>query len=216
MPKKVSFLVDGFNMYHSLKQLHGISKASVKWLDLVTLCKGYLQSVRAEIGERVDLAQVHYFSARPDFLAIRKPDTVFRYDTHIAAFRRSGVVVHLAQFKSKDTTCPQCKHRFRRPEEKETDVAMAMKMVEVLVRKECDTVVLVTGDTDLIPAIRTVNSLLPLAKIGVGFPFLRHNNSLREAANYSFKINQKDILRAQFPPEIVLPDGTKLTKPQSW
>ena len=213
---KVSFLVDGFNMYHSLKQLQGVSKASVKWLDLIALCKAYLQAVRSEMSERVDLARVHYFSARPEFLAIRKPDTLLRYDTYIAALRHSGVVVHLAQFKSKDTTCPQCRHCFQRHEEKETDVAMAMKMIDVLVRNECDTVVLVTGDTDLLPAIKTVNSLLPRAKIGVGFPFRRHNNSLQQAANYSFKIGQKDIQRAQFPPEIVLPDGTKLTKPESW
>src|SRR5690606_18364375 len=216
MPKTVSFLVDGFNMYHSLNELQGVSKASVKWLDLMALCKAYLPSVRSNIGEPVDLAKVHYFSARPDFLSAHKPNTLVRYDTYITALRHSGVVVHLAQFKIKDTTCPQCKHGFQRHEEKETDVAIAMKLIEVIVRQECDTVVLVTGDTDLIPAIKTVNSLLPRTKLGVAFPLFRHNNSLEEAANYSFKISQKNIQRAQFPREIVLPDGTKLRKPGSW
>lgn len=64
-------------------------------------------------------------------------------------------------------------------------MAMAMKLIEVIVRQECDTVVLMTGDTDLIPAIKTGNSLLPRTKIGVAFPLLRHNNSLQEAADYT-------------------------------
>lgn len=104
MPKTVSFLVDGFNMYHSLKELQGISKASVKWLDLIALRKAYLPSVRSNIGEPVDLAHVHYFSARPDFLSAHKPDTLVRYDTYIAALKHSGVIVHLAQFKINDIT----------------------------------------------------------------------------------------------------------------
>ena len=39
---RASFLVDGFNVYHSLDQLQRASGASVKWLDLRKLCKAYL------------------------------------------------------------------------------------------------------------------------------------------------------------------------------
>lgn len=196
---RVSFLVDGFNVYHSLDELNAMTGASVKWLDLRSLCGKYLQAVRGAVGERVDLAEVHWFSARPDHLAPRKPETVRRYDTYVEALRASGVQTHLSQFKRKDVRCPRCSNAFVRYEEKETDVAIATAMLEVLVRQECGTVVLVSGDTDLIPAVRTVNRLLPRSKVGVAFPFLRHNVDLAEAVAYSFKINQKDVMRAQFP-----------------
>jgi hypothetical protein len=216
MTKRVSFLVDGFNVYHSLSDLQGLTGASVKWLDLRSLCNAYLHSVRGAIGEKVDIAEIHYFSARPDFLIPRKPDTLVRYDAYMTALRHSGVRVNLSQFKRKSVTCPHCKKEFERHEEKETDVAIAIKIIDIFVRNEADTVVLVTGDTDLIPAIRMINGLLPRSKIGVAFPFRRHNNELEEVANYSFKIQQKDLQKYQFPAVIKMPDGTGVQKPRSW
>lgn len=216
MPKRVSFLVDGFNVYHSLSDLQKLTGASVKWLDLRLLCGAYLHAVRNAIGEKVELAEVHYFSARPDFLIPTKPDTLVRYDTYIAALRDSGVKINLSQFKRKSVTCPHCKNKFERHEEKETDVAIAVKILDVIVRQECDTVVLVTGDTDVIPAIRSVNQLLPRSKIGVAFPFRRHNNELETAANYSFKIQEKDLQKFQFPRSLKLHDGHEIEKPRSW
>jgi uncharacterized LabA/DUF88 family protein len=208
---RVSFLVDGFNVYHSLDELNGLTGASVKWLDLRTLCEKYLHAVRAAVGQRVDLAQVHWYSARPDFLVHRKPDAVARYDTYAAALQASGVKIHLSQFKRKQVTCPHCNQVFVRHEEKETDVAIATSLLEVVVTAECETVVLVTGDTDLVPAVKSVKRLLPRSKIGAAFPFLRHNVELEQAVDYSFKINQKDIERSQFPR---LFHGH--TKPSSW
>ncbi|MCI0435004.1 MAG: NYN domain-containing protein [Gemmatimonadetes bacterium] len=213
---RVSFLVDGFNVYHSLDQLQKVTGASVKWLDVRRLCGAYLQAVRQHVGERAELAGVHYFSARPAFLLHRKPDTVARFDLYMRALRETGVGVNLSQFKRKDITCPRCLKSFTRHEEKETDVALAMKLVEVFVTDECDTAVLVTGDTDLIPSVRTLNLILPRSQIGVAFPVLRQNIELQRTANYWFRINQKDIQRAQFPPDFVLSDGTILSKPRRW
>ena len=109
-----------------------------------------------------------------------------------------------------------CGKSFVRHEEKETDVAMATKLLEVIVTNECDTAILVTGDTDLIPALKLVRRLLPRSAIGVMFPVFRHNIELAAEAHYSFKINQKDIQKAQFPVEIVRPDGLTLIKPRTW
>ena len=213
---RVSFLVDGFNVYHSLDQLQKAAGASVKWLDLRKLCAAYLQVVRQHAGERTELAAVHYFSARPDFLLHRKPDTVARFDLYMSALRASGVHVNLSQFKRKDVTCALCGRSFVRHEEKETDVALAMKLIEVFATGECDTAVLVTGDTDLIPPIRAVNRILPRSRIGVAFPVFRHNVELERAAHYSFKISQKHVQHAQFPADFVLTDGTILSKPRTW
>lgn len=215
MPVKVSFLVDGFNMYHSLKQLQSMSGASVKWLDLHKLCSGYLHAVRNRIGQQVELAAVHWFSARPSHMWARDRDTVLRYDAYAAALAATGVEVNLSQFKKKDVTCPACHIPFNRYEEKETDVAIAVRLLECLVA-ECGTAVLISGDTDLIPAIRTANRLLPRCQVGVGFPFLRHNNELEGAANYSFKIGQKDVQRAQLPATIDVGNGVVVSKPSTW
>lgn len=79
--KRVLFLVDGFNLYHSLVDIQGVAKVSVKWLDLRALCTSYLQAVRHKIGERVELSGIYYFSARPNHLAHRNPGVLTRFDT---------------------------------------------------------------------------------------------------------------------------------------
>jgi hypothetical protein len=59
---------------------------------------------------------------------------------------------------------------YRTHEEKETDVAIACKLLELLCQGRCDTAVLMTGDTDIAPAIRTAKLLYPTADIAVAFP----------------------------------------------
>lgn len=216
MAKSVSFLIDGFNLYHSLDTLGKMTGASVKWLNLMGLCKGYLQAVRGGLGERVELAQVHYFSALAEHLVPRNPEVVERHRAYIDALTDSGIRVQLSRFKRRDVRCPGCGKRFVRYEEKETDVAIGLKLVEVFATGESQTVVLVTGDTDMIPAISAARRLFPDQKIGVGFPFLRHNRELAQHADYSFKIDQRSLLRAQFPPRVRLRDGSEIVRPAGW
>jgi uncharacterized LabA/DUF88 family protein len=64
---------------------------------------------------------------------------------------------------------------FDRYEEKETDVAIASKLFEVLTNGACDTAVLVTRDTDLVPALGTAQRLFPNACILFAFPYGRAN-----------------------------------------
>lgn len=213
--KRVSFLIDGFNLYHSLRELERLSRTRVRWLDLKRLCEAYLQAVRSAMGERVELASVTYFSALASHLVLNNPDVVKRHQTYVAALESTGVQVVLSRFKEKTVICPVCGSRFKRHEEKETDVALGLKLIELLARRECDTAVLMTGDTDLVPAIHTAKRMYPGNLVGVAFPFMRHNAELKIAADYSFNIGQRDVQRAQLPLQIPV-DGTVLTKPAAW
>jgi len=40
--KRVCFIVDGFNLYHSLKEVEHRQGRSCHWLDLPGLCSSYL------------------------------------------------------------------------------------------------------------------------------------------------------------------------------
>lgn len=215
--KKVSFLIDGFNLYHSLRELHKITGKPVKWLDLRTLCGQYIQNVRAAVGDRVEIAKIYHFTAIPVHKRFTQPDVIQRHELYIKALESAGVVVVRSPYKQKPIRCPDCKHDFWRPEEKETDVAIGVKLVEVFIRAECDAAVIVSGDTDLLPAVRTVKSLFGGArKIGIGFPFNRMNNEPQTTADFYFQIQQKEIGRSQFPPVVKCPDGSTIEKPRDW
>lgn len=160
---RVSFLVDGFNLYHSVRQAAKVLKTSTKWLDISRLCASYLPLVRDVVGEKTELRSIYYFSALAKHLEAIDPDVTARHREFIRCLEDTGMLVVISRFKAKDIKCPnpKCNNAFVRYEEKETDVAIASKLLEIFFVNECDTAVLVTGDTDLAPAFRTANRLFP-------------------------------------------------------
>jgi hypothetical protein len=126
------------------------------------------------------------------------------------------VNVELARFKPKDVYCPRCRSYFVSHEEKETDVAIAARLFEVCQSDETETIVLMTGDTDLAPAVRTSKRLYPSKLIFFAFPYKRTNSELVGIAPESFSIKLRTCLRHQFADPLVLPDGTSISKPTNW
>jgi uncharacterized LabA/DUF88 family protein len=216
MEKQAVFLVDGFNLYHSLRQLGKICGKQVKRLDIRELVNMSASKVRSVFpGERVAVKEIFYFSALATHLTTTDRDVVNRHCTYISALESTGVKVVLSKFKPKDVTCPACRKEFTRHEEKETDVALGLSLVESFARG-ADAVVLVSGDSDLMPAIRSARRLFPHKKIGVAFPFNRRTTELEQAVDFSFQIRQKEVERSEFPATLKLPSGTEIHKPASW
>jgi len=141
MADRVSFLVDGFNLYHSIRQAMQDSGSShLRWLDLRSLLNSYLHV----FGARAALEEIHYFTAYAHHLSASNPDVVHRHRTFVDALWGTGIRVHVARFKRKDVRCPSCGTWFRRHEEKETDVAIGVKAIEILHQDRCDTLVIVS------------------------------------------------------------------------
>lgn len=217
MPKRVSFLVDGFNVYHSLKDLQKLTGKPLKWLDLRALCESYTQQVRSYIGDRVEIADIHYFSAIAEHLQFTHPGHIARHKDYIAALESTGVKVHLSRFKFKQWRCPVCGKDHKRAEEKETDVAIAVQLLETFARSQCQVAVIVSGDTDFLPAVRAVKGLFGDAmQVGIAFPFGRRNNEPQTTADFYFQVQQKHIEKAQFPSTVRCSDGTMIQKPRGW
>lgn len=231
---RIRFLVDGFNLYHSVKaaerQLGG---PPLRWLNISALCQTVVQSA---FGPGNTLEGVHYFSALAKHLEQRKPDVVRRHRTFIEALKTTGVEVTLAEFKRKDhqkgldevriqvrplrrwfaLPISGVRLSYRTHEEKETDVAIACKLLELLSNGTCDAAMLVTGDTDIAPAIRTARALYPQALVGVAFPFARHNQALEKIASKHVKISAAQYAAHQFPSVVIGRKGRQIAKPATW
>ncbi|MFA5403662.1 MAG: NYN domain-containing protein, partial [Ignavibacteria bacterium] len=120
------------------------------------------------------------------------------------------------RFKEKNVFCHKCKSNIIKHEEKETDVAISIKMFEILYKNECDAVVIMTGDTDITPAIKTSKVLFPEKKIISCFPFKRNNKELESITDFSFNINKDLYLKFQLPDPYIKKDGTPIYKPSKW
>lgn len=210
---RVSFLVDGFNVYHSAKEACAdLGRVSTLWLDLRSLLGSYISI----FGRDASLTDIYYFSALAKHIDSKRPGTTKRHQDYIACLRSTGVKVQLGRFKSKEVWCGNCKANNGHYEEKETDVALSLKMMELFHLDSCDTAVLVTGDTDLAPAVRMASDVFPDKAICFGFPYKRKNKELNLITNSSFLIRKERYAAHQFADPYEGITGRSIRKPEHW
>lgn len=202
--KRAVVYVDGFNLYHAIERLPG---KHLRWLSLLDLARVIIRR-RSET-----LAKVICFTA----IASHKGDaTQRRHVAYISALRATGVEVVLGRFKQRSQSCRHCSHTWLSHEEKETDVNIAVRLVRDGFKDVYDVCYLISGDTDLIPAVRTLKNDLPQKQIvGVLPPHRRHGRQLLDAAHRSIRLNEKHITRCRLPEELEY-KGQLVTCPANW
>ena len=165
--------VDGFNLYYGLRHAYG---RKYLWLDLELLVTRLLTGYQ-------HLERVRYFTAprRED------PDGQFRQRTYWGALEAQGPRVEIVngRFQEKSMWCRQCGNRWTTYEEKETDVSIGIAMIEDAAYRHFETALVVSGDSDLAPAIRAVKRIHPQSRVVVAFPPRRHSDELRTVADHA-------------------------------
>lgn len=193
----------------------GAPSPSTKWLNLWALCNSYRSATRG--AGMVRLSSVFYFTALAHHIDQKKPGVVARHSTYIEALKTTGVIPVLGKFKKAgDKECPKCGTKILRHEEKETDVNISVKMLELLVRDEADIIMVVSGDTDLIPAIRTARNLFPTKPVGCLFPWGRSNQELKMVCSFYASIGLDQCARLQLPDPVAVQGQRVLHKPPMW
>ena len=110
--------------------------------------------------------------------------------------------------------CHKCGDVFPKPNEKMTDVNIAVEMLTDAFQDKFDTALLISVDSDLMAPIKKVNQLFPSKKVVVAFPPGRFSFALKKIANASFIIGRKNLAKSLFPEEVVKPDGFILKRPE--
>jgi uncharacterized LabA/DUF88 family protein len=209
---RVVFLIDGFNVYHSIRQALEDGGGSLKWLDYQGLCRSYL----SVFGREARVERVIYFSAYATHVQQTHPDVIVRHRRYVAALRGTGVETVMGRFKWHPRWCPTCQTEVPGYEEKETDVSIAVTLMELCLNDICDTAAIISGDTDLLPAIRAVKRLRSEKQIWVVFPYKRFNLELDQTADRTIKIKRAKYAKHQLPDPVTLSDGSVVAKPAGW
>lgn len=91
-------------------------------------------------------------------------------------------------------------------EEKRTDVRIAVQMLLDAFEDRCDNLILVSGDSDLVPAVNAVKSRFPNKKVIVYIPSRDPSRGaaveLRGAADKHRILPMAPLSKAQFPVEM--------------
>jgi uncharacterized LabA/DUF88 family protein len=117
------------------------------------------------------------------------------------------------RFQERPKTCRYCGARWISYEEKETDVNIAVALVEDAAQDAFDKAILITGDGDLRPAVAVAKRLRPDKRIIAAFPPFRHSVSLIAAVDAYVRIGSDKIRNSQLPPRVVTATGVTLERP---
>lgn len=206
--KASNVYVDGFNLYYG-----ALKGTKHKWLDL--------QKLFTMLRPDDDVQTIHYFTA--PVIGRNQPDQQ-RYLDALATCAK--VRITLGRYAFREMTCRVlgCHHpgskQFKRPEEKQTDVNIALQMLDDAYQRAAERFVLVTGDSDLVPAINVVRARAPSIEVIVYVPSNHMNRGaaveLRGAAHKHRTLPAVLLPRAQFPPTVTGYGGAVMTKPTDW
>ena len=157
------------------------------------------------------LQAITYFTA----LAYWLPDKSKRHAVFIEACETKGIYVVRGKFKEKKSSCPHCGQTIFRHEEKATDVNIALHAYR-LATHGMEQIIFVSGDTDLIPAVRMIKQDFQSVRVGVVFPYQRYTKEFAQVADFSHKTSAQTLQRFILPTTITKPSGKTITCPTDW
>lgn len=154
--KKLCVYIDGFNLYHAVDEL---KDNRLKWLNFYSLAKSFERP-----GEILN--SVYFFTA----ILTWNHEKQQRHKNFIAAQQALGVQVIEANFKKVSKFCHPQNRFCKNHEEKQTDVAIAVTLLEDAFKDDVDRAILITADSDQIPLVRSMKRLFPNKRITLSAP----------------------------------------------
>ena len=201
--QKVITYIDGFNLYFGLKE-KGWKR--YYWLNLVALAKSLLKPDQT-------LQQVKYFTSRISL----PPEKAKRQNEFIEALETlPELSIYYGKYQTNYITCKNCGQKIYKPNEKMTDVNIAVEMLADAFLDRFDVAILISADSDLTGPIRHINKLFPEKQVVIAFPPLRSSLELQKIASGSFTIGRRKFEKSVFPDEVTKKDGHVLKRPDRW
>ncbi len=205
--ERITAFIDGFNLYHAV---HALGLPHLKWIDLWKL------SARFAAQPHQQVKNVFYFSAFATWL----PGPYARHRAFVKALEAQGVRAVMGRFKEKDRRCSACGAQWKAHEEKETDVNLALYLLNEARKDGFDHAFVMSNDSDLVPAVKLVRAELPRKRIRILTPpGKRTSKDLVKAAGgmqYVRTIKEKDLTRFLLPATITALDGSTIVRPTEY
>ena len=191
--QKVIVYIDGFNFYYGLKRNHRWRR--YYWLDIVKFFEMFMKP-----GQ--ELVSLKYFSAKPDNI-----DKALRQNAFFQANKENPKFhLILGKYLRKSIRCYNCGYMIQTYEEKESDVRIATQIVDDANNHRCDIAIVVSADSDMIPAIEL--AIQTGTKVFVYFPPFHHSNSLSSIS--TSRVINLERYESRFR-QCIMPDTVHLT-----
>jgi uncharacterized LabA/DUF88 family protein len=156
-PLRAALYIDGFNLYHAIDAL---GQPHLKWLNL------------ADLGNRI-IPRSHERLVKVRWFTALKPgdrDKNRRHAEYITALKFYNVAVHKGHFITDIVDCRKCSHSWEKPQEKETDVSIALHLLDDAYQDIFDVVYLLSADSDQGATARIMKHRFPTKRLTTVVP----------------------------------------------
>lgn len=211
MSQRVSFYIDGFNFYNGLKAKSTVDRYWKKfyWINFVEFCKQFL-------GPDQILEQVKYFTAPP--LNVQKQKRQGKLFKANRLLNPTKLEFIIGKYYKINIDCPNCNSTFQKPEEKRTDVNISVHLIGDCALNKSDSLILISADSDLVPAVSFIKDNFPYKKIKIYFPPERSSADLfyTMSRKVVYLANNKGKFERSVMPNTVQAGGQSVTIPAQW
>lgn len=211
MKRNVIFYYDGFNFYRGLKSE---GWKDCYWLDLYKFSERLIHKF-----DGYEIMGIHYFTAKPYNKSKRLRQNIW-LDTNLKLYP-DRLEVNYGKYEGDVVDCPidGCCGKIHLPKEKQSDVNIAVNLLFDCFKKNCDVSVLISGDNDLIPAVRCIKNHYPKHRIHIVYPPNRNRSTLHEYSRYAplhLKYSKPMLMESRLNKKYSFPDGTTAIIPTEW
>ncbi len=195
--RRAAFYVDGFNLFHAVD---GLKREHLKWLDLRALARSV--APRSQTIRRVT------------WVTAFRPQAQRRLALHQAYFdalRATGVQCLTGHFVVYSDRCNACGHAWNVAEEKQSDVNLALAVLDDAHEDRFDVCYLLTTDGDHAATARFLKEKFPKKRLVVVTPpDRRPNRTLLDWADAQASIGVEQLEASLLPAEVQGYGGTIL------
>lgn len=164
-----------------------------------------------------ELSAVFYFTAYASWKTTSGIGKKERHQNFVRIQRELGVEVVLGRFRPVWRKClAECKKKYETHEEKRTDVNIAVTMLKLAMLDQYEKAILVSADSDIIPAIQAIKETRPSIRISVVAPIERPAIALSNVAHSELRMKEKHLKESLLPREITLKNGKVICCPDGW
>ncbi len=217
MSSRTVAFIDALNLYYGMRD-EGLHR--FRWLNVEGLAQSLAVDAGGELGRSLRVEQVIYCTSM-----VANKQSARRQDIYLQALEEhcSSIQILKGNYEMKERTCENCGTAVGFQTEKQTDVNLAVEMVRDAAKpvgERAEVQLLVTGDTDLLPAVRAVRSygveVIVIAPPSRGIT--RH--SFNPVASKYLRVFHRHVRDNQMPELVMRPtadgDGYPLRAPDGW
>ncbi len=217
MSIRTTAFVDGLNLYHGIRD-EGHLK--FRWLDIEGMVDSLAGEAGGSLGMSLDVTRVVYCTS-----IVTHKQASRRQDIYLQALEQhcKRIEIRRGSYEEKVRVCANCNAKVGFQTEKQTDVNLAVEMVMDAMRpegKRAEVQLLVTGDTDLLPAIRAVRDcgveVVAIAPLARGCAL----ESFAAAASRTIRVRRRHLRDHLLPDLVLRPTSTggvyPLRPPDGW